>query len=242
MANMRDQDQANVIHWSYLLRGNTRCRRINAIRSHICQYLIIIHSNETLKGVISLCGTQIIKGDLQIKLPNYHSQIKVGISESNPYHLEQAKHCQNYVHLAIDLIERTPTPTSIASVSNHLANILKLVKQAQLAFNVLSEAKSFPYRVCQPRHFSPPLPEDLVVEISIDRIHILCNVFGLELHPIQRSDKYLPYKDKYALVLDECRVRTQSPILTDVETSLTKVSDICSEFQLKLTQISALID
>jgi hypothetical protein len=66
MANMRDQDQANVIHWSYLLRGNTRCRRINAIRSHICQYLIIIHSNETLKGVISLCGTQIIKGVRQL--------------------------------------------------------------------------------------------------------------------------------------------------------------------------------
>jgi len=179
---------------------------------------------------------------LQIKLPNYHreSQIKACISESNPYHLEQARNCQNYTWLAIDLIERNSGLTSLCNMSNFLKDVLKYVKQAQLAFCLPSEAKSFPYRVCQPKHFTPPLPEDLVVEICIDRIYIVCHVYALDLQLQPSSDKYISYKDKFAAVIDECHVRTQSPLLTDIASSLTKASDIFSEFQLKLIQISAL--
>ncbi|CAO3669026.1 unnamed protein product [Umbelopsis ramanniana] len=228
--------EANVLSQQCLSRLSGTCERK-------CDSLVLSSlSNETLKGVISLLGTKIIKGDLQIRLPNYHrdSQIKACISENNPYHLEQARNCQNYTQLAIDLIDCHPGISSICSVSNFLEDILKYVKQAQMAFNSPSEAKSFPYRVCQPKHFTPPLPEDLVVEISIDHIHVLCNVYALELHQHQKSDKYIPYKDKFATVLDECRVRTQSPLLTDIAASLTKAADICSEFQLKLIQISAI--
>jgi hypothetical protein len=72
-----------------------------------------------------------------------------------------------------------------------LEDVLKYVKQAQLAFSLPSEAKSFPYRVCQPKHFTPPLPEDLVVEICIDHIYILCNVYALDLQQQPKSEKYM---------------------------------------------------
>ncbi|KAI8381183.1 uncharacterized protein BYT42DRAFT_565610 [Radiomyces spectabilis] len=130
-----------------------------------------------------LSGDYINKGELQIKLPNYHADtpIKATIAGSTPYFLEQVQQANNYLALARKQTEALEAPFAKQSIIALLDDVCQFVDRAQHAFDYPNEASLFPYKVCQPKFFNPPLKQDLVIEFCLNDVYVVCNVYALDV-------------------------------------------------------------
>ncbi|KAI8880852.1 hypothetical protein K501DRAFT_324778 [Backusella circina FSU 941] len=202
--------------------------------------------NEAIKGLISLTGSHINKAELQIKLSNYHQEtaVKAGIASSTPYFLEQAQQAINYLSLAANRAQTFTTPSFKQETIELLEDLYQYVDRALHAFDYPNEASLFPYKVCHPKLFSPPLKQDLVIEFCIHDIYIACNVYALDYnfqkHGV-RADQHtiVTYKDKSVMILDKVKTQTQSPTLTDLKASLKLILEWCQTYKQMLLQIEA---
>ncbi|ORZ23216.1 RAVE subunit 2/Rogdi [Absidia repens] len=207
--------------------------------------------NEAIKGYISLGGCHINKAEIQVKLPNHHSEaIKATIASSTPYFLEQAQQCKNYLIMANKLVQDCYDSLSKQKAVALFDAVSKLIDRALHAFDYPNESMLFPEKVCHPNSFSPPLKQDLVVEFCINNVYIVCNVFAIDSNNLSASrtiklnidrqqHHHVTYKDKLTEILDEARTQTQSPMLTDLKTNLTSIRDICQTHKRMLLQVQA---
>ncbi|CAG8579764.1 2111_t:CDS:2, partial [Acaulospora colombiana] len=96
-----------------LKKGLKKCEAIMKSPEHDdslgTNVLIIFElcSNDSLKGYVTLDGSDIIKGELQVKFPNYNrgNLVKLTIHSKNPYFIEQLVDAQNYITLALNALE-----------------------------------------------------------------------------------------------------------------------------------------
>ncbi|KAI8344045.1 hypothetical protein BC941DRAFT_3222 [Chlamydoabsidia padenii] len=115
------------------------------------------------------------------------------------------------------------------------------------AFDYPNESMLFPGKVCHSNLFCPPLKQDLVVEFCINSVYIVCNVFAIDINQhrtmklnIDRQQHHhVTYKDKLTEIMDEARTQTQSPMLTELRSSLTLIRDICQTHKRMLLQVQA---
>ncbi|KAI8087653.1 RAVE subunit 2/Rogdi [Gilbertella persicaria] len=147
--------------------------------------------NEAMKGFITVTGSFITKADLSIKMANYHqeSPIKASITDSVPYFLEQAQQATNYLSLAISRIHDYKAPSFKQTTIELLEDMYQFIDRALHAFDYPNEASLFPYKVCHPKFFSPPLKQELVIEFCIQDVFIVCNVYALDYHFLKHGTK-----------------------------------------------------
>ncbi|KAI7902652.1 RAVE subunit 2/Rogdi [Cokeromyces recurvatus] len=150
--------------------------------------------NDTLKGFITFAGFYITKAELQIKLTNYHpdSPIKATITNEAPYFLEQTQQATNYILLALDRIKTFTVSSYKQETIEFLEDMYQSIEYALHAFNYPNEASLFPYKVCHPKFFNPPLKQDLIIEFCIQDIFIACNIYALDYNFLKHGTKVMP--------------------------------------------------
>ena len=65
-----------------------------------------VRSSDAIKGVLTVNGPTVAKGDLKIKLPNYKTQIlSHSINPQKPFTLVQVQNARNNIALALDTLD-----------------------------------------------------------------------------------------------------------------------------------------
>ncbi|KAL1919096.1 uncharacterized protein VTP21DRAFT_2477 [Calcarisporiella thermophila] len=205
---------------------------------------------DALKGYVTMSDCQIVKGDLQIKLPSYHrgQLFRTAIASSKPYFLEQMQDAHNFVELAMADLKHSAVPNTLLAARKRLSLLSDHTERAIHSLRHISEGRTFPNKLCDPRHFSPELPEELVIEFYVHDVYLIVMACVLEYHaqpPQQRygflggtskmASKVHKYRDKSVTVLDEVVVHTQVPTLENIMARLRRVATLCREFELKLS-------
>ncbi|CAG8682990.1 12748_t:CDS:2, partial [Cetraspora pellucida] len=213
------------------------------------------NNSDVLKGFVTLDGSDIIKGELQIKFPNYNrgNLIKLAVNTKKPYFIEQQIDAQNYITLALDALECSNNLNTKEKCYELLDTVLKYISNARYILTCASEEKLFPYKICDPQMFSSKLPEDLVIQFHIEGPCIVVSVFALQFHssaPQQKQGNILgsskstlkvcqitisQYKDKYASILNEIVVKSLDPKLKKVMECLKKLESDCSAWRNKIS-------
>ncbi|ORX57962.1 hypothetical protein DM01DRAFT_1405637 [Hesseltinella vesiculosa] len=199
--------------------------------------------NESIKGYINFSGTTIQKADIQVRLGNAHwdTSVRAMIQPTTPYFLEQAQQCKNYLQLAFNKVKKHQGLNSKHHAIQFFDAMCQLMDCALHALDYPNESSLFPYKVCHPKFFTPPLKQDLIIEFCISDVYLICNVFGLDqstnsIKWDHRHHHHVTYKDKVMEVLDEARAQTQSPMLTGLKANLTTIADLCLTFKQSLLQ------
>ncbi|KAI8367171.1 Rogdi leucine zipper containing protein-domain-containing protein [Choanephora cucurbitarum] len=219
---------------------------INILKTPIKVDALPLTQNETIKGVITVTGSYITKAELTIKLNNYQeSLVKASISDSVPYFLEQAQQATNYLVLAMQRINAFRMSSCKQTAIELLEDIYHSVDRALHAFDYPSEASLFPYKVCHPKFFNPPLKQDLVIEFCIHDVFLVCHVYALDYNFLKHGSKpgsdntCVTYKDKPVMIIEELKTQTQSPTLTELRSSLKLMLEWCLTYKQMLIQIAA---
>ncbi|CAG8481790.1 8246_t:CDS:10 [Acaulospora morrowiae] len=238
-----------------LKKGLKKCETIMKSPEHddsLGTSTLVISSNnsDSLKGYITLDGSDIIKGELQVKFPNYNrgNLIKLTIHSKKPYFIEQLVDAQNYITLALNALECSSQACAKESASELLGNVLEYISHSRSALNYVSQEKLFPYKICDPQMFSSNLPEDLVVQFHVEGSYIVNSVYALQFHsslPQQKNggilgthkqpSKVCQYKDKYVSILGEVSVKSPDPKLAEVMESLKKLERDCLAWKSKIS-------
>ncbi|KAI7859854.1 Rogdi leucine zipper containing protein-domain-containing protein [Circinella umbellata] len=197
--------------------------------------------NESLKGYISLNGPYITKAELTVRLANHQdTQSKAMITPTYPYFLEQIQQGTNYMILAAECVMSIkPSLLTKQTMVELLETVRQYTDRAQLAFEYPNETELFPYKVCHPKHFTPPLKEDLVIEFCVQDIYIVCSTYGIKFAGHHYTDSHassVTYKDKTAWIVDQSRTQTQSPMLTELKGSFRSIREICQTYRHMLLQ------
>ncbi|CAH1768363.1 1316_t:CDS:10, partial [Entrophospora sp. SA101] len=198
-------------------------------------------NTDTLKGFVTLDGSDIIKGELQIKLPSYNrgNFIKVTINSNKSYFIEQLGDAQNYIALALDELNTSKRTSTKENACQLLEKIFKYIQNSHVSLNHTNEERLFPYKICDSRIFNS-LPEDLVVQFHVEGSYIITSVYLLQYHlslPQQKhgsllgiskqSPKVCKYKDKYVSILDEVVVKSLDPKLEELMENIKKLEKEC---------------
>ncbi|KAL9556867.1 hypothetical protein MBANPS3_001654 [Mucor bainieri] len=160
---------------------------------------------------------------------------------------EKAQQAINYISLAMNRVEAFTTPSyKQATIEvSLLEDMYQYVDRALHAFDYPNEALLFPYKVCHPKFFSPPLKQDLVIEFCIQDVYIACNIYALDYNFLKHGAKagsdnqhsFVTYKDKPVMILEEVKTQTQSPTLTELKGTLKLVLEWCQTYKQMLLQI-----
>ncbi|CAG8570105.1 9906_t:CDS:10 [Paraglomus occultum] len=154
--------------------------------------LAITSSNsDALKGYIMSSGSNIYKGELQIKLPNYNrgNLVKATINSQKPYFIDQLGDAQNYLILTLDLLESSHVPYTKQSAMELLNDVIKYVSKSRSALTSANEGNLFPYKICESQVFNSALPDDLVIEFHVEGAEIVTSVYALQYHASLPSHK-----------------------------------------------------
>ncbi|KAI8968189.1 hypothetical protein BDF20DRAFT_839311 [Mycotypha africana] len=187
--------------------------------------------------------------ELQIKVSSYHQDhlIKAAINSDMPYFLEQAKQASNYLSLASNRLKSFVTPSYKQATIAFLEDMYQYIDRALHAFDYPSEAALFPYKVCHPKFFSPPLKQDLVIEFCVRDIYIACNIYALDYNFLKHGHSktaseeraFVTYKDKPVMILETVKTQAQSPMLTEFKTLTKSILEQCQTYKQMLLQIEA---
>ncbi|KAF0457791.1 rave complex subunit rav2 [Gigaspora margarita] len=207
------------------------------------------NNSDVLKGFVTLDGSDIIKGELQVKFSNYNrgNLLKLTVNPKKPYFLEQLIDAQNHITLALDALECSNNLLTKERSYELLDTVLKNISNARFILTCANEEKLFPYKICDPQMFSSKLPEDLAVQFHIEGSYIVVSVYALQYHssaPQQKHGNILgssksplkvcQYKDKYVSVLNEIVVKSLDPKLESVMECLKKLESNCSAWKNKI--------
>ncbi|KAI9277408.1 Rogdi leucine zipper containing protein-domain-containing protein [Sporodiniella umbellata] len=194
--------------------------------------------NEAIKGLLVLNGWYINKAELSIYSVHQEGIFKTSIVPKTPYFLEQLQQTHHYIQLAIHLLRGFKKPVSKACIVELLEDVHNYVNRALHALDYPNPASLFPYKVCHPKCFVPPLKQDTVIEFCIQDVFITCNLYALDFTKHNKQDHTMvTYQDKQATVLHHVKTQTQSPTLTELKGSIQRVLELCQTHKQMLLQI-----
>ncbi|KAG0341489.1 hypothetical protein BG000_008883 [Podila horticola] len=143
-------------------------------------------SNNATIAIVAPIGSQVNPHQLLHRPPGHLTQ---------PYLLEQLKDVQNHTSQALLRLEdywktgvvgsNQPLPKDIKESTRSLKTLLELL-QRHLRAGIEAMAqpnkeKLYPFRVCDPKIFSPALSEDFVIEFYIRDSQLVCAAYALQL-------------------------------------------------------------
>ncbi|CAI2164049.1 10831_t:CDS:2, partial [Funneliformis geosporum] len=179
---------------SEIKKGLKKCEAIMKSPEHddsLGTSTLAISSNnsDSLKGYITLDGSDIIKGELSVKLSNYHrgNLIKLNINSKKPYFIEQLVDAQNYLTLALDSLENTNKDLTKESARELLDSVLIYILSSRSVLVCAHEEKLFPYKICDPQMFGTAIPEELVIQFHVEGSNVISSVYGLQYHSPKKN-------------------------------------------------------
>jgi len=121
-----------------------------------------------------------------------------------------------------------------------------------LALVQVNEKLLFPYKICNPKHFNPELPEDLIIDFYVSDSLVVCAVSVIQLHntppdqnPLaikytflpglsRKDSKIVKYKEKYATVIETVSLDSRSPVLSAAVDAFVSVEELCRKMIARL--------
>ncbi|KAJ1922938.1 hypothetical protein IWQ60_006191 [Tieghemiomyces parasiticus] len=131
-------------------------------------------TNESIKGFVSIFGSQITKGELHIHLPKFTKgrPVVARIKANAPVVIPQLRDVNNYLQLALEHLGTEPAPDSAARALDYMEDLLDLIERTLAIFEGnLSAAIHYPVR-----RLDPPLPGNLVLEFFINHANFITKV------------------------------------------------------------------
>ncbi|KAF8982057.1 hypothetical protein BGZ52_002255 [Haplosporangium bisporale] len=174
---------------------------------------------------------------------------------TQPYLLEQLKDVQNHTSQALMRLDdywkagvvgsNQPLPKDIKESTRPLKTLLELL-QRHLRAGIEAMAQPnkenlYPFRVCDPKIFSPALSEDFVIEFYIRDSQLVCAAYALQLTGGSSSgiSVVLPasskvgqtgkggIKGKVATTLEDKMIQVQSSKLSEISSKLSAAEGLC---------------
>ncbi|KAI9331161.1 RAVE subunit 2/Rogdi [Obelidium mucronatum] len=150
-------------------------------------------NNDMVKGVVTIDGCSLVKGELNIKLPHYNrgQPLKVALNPTTTYPLSQLSSFRDCMHLALTQVEAIQQIIIIPErksgeegaaaeqelseeydegevestwIYNQFNALSKVVHDAVKMLSSVDEEKLFPIRENDGKFFAPELSNDLVIE------------------------------------------------------------------------------
>ncbi|KAI9143045.1 Rogdi leucine zipper containing protein-domain-containing protein [Paraphysoderma sedebokerense] len=160
------------------------------------QNLVISSTNsDSLKGVVSIDGTQIIRADFQIKLPhlNRGHVLKLSVNHQKPIILEQVQTARNYITAALESLQGYLPPYTKRSFDELCDKLDHSLRHAANTLHDVEETKLFPFKIIHPSHFSADLPEDLIIQFHISNGNLVTTIFHVLLHHESQHHHHGPH-------------------------------------------------
>ncbi|KAJ1994299.1 hypothetical protein H4R33_000336 [Dimargaris cristalligena] len=98
------------------------------------------------------------------------------ITPQHPVVLHQIQNIVNYLHLALRHVESSASPTGSVQAIEYFGDLLGLIKKAECIFTP-DHSAGIQYPV---KDLDPPLPDDLVLELYINRVSVTTRVHVLD--------------------------------------------------------------
>ncbi|KAJ3021383.1 UNVERIFIED_CONTAM: hypothetical protein HDU68_009643 [Siphonaria sp. JEL0065] len=207
-----------------------------------------------VKGVVTIEGCFLIKGELHLKLPHYNRSqpLKVSLSPNTPYPLSQLSNFKNCVQYTLSQVEAIQGVLSESSteegdgvecawVYNQFNIVSGIIHEACKMLAVVEEEKLFPIKEGDGKFFAPELTDDLVVEFYMANASSLAiSIYAIAYHqnaiPLQIQSQILSrfknmkienYKGKPIEILDEVYLESPIPNLSNVDYDLQGAIGLC---------------
>ncbi|KAF9383471.1 hypothetical protein CPC16_008897 [Podila verticillata] len=203
-------------------------------------------TNNSAAATVAPVGSQVNPHQLMHRPPGHLTQ---------PYLLEQLKDVQNHTSQALMRLDdywkagvvesNQPLPKDIKESTRPLKTLLELL-QRHLRAGIEAMAQPnkenlYPFRVCDPKIFSPALSEDFVIEFYIRDSQLVCAAYALQLTGGSSSgiSVVLPasskvgqtgkggIKGKVATTLEDKMIQVQSSKLSEISSKLSAAEGLC---------------
>ncbi|KAJ1976543.1 hypothetical protein H4R34_003940 [Dimargaris verticillata] len=202
-------------------------------------------SNESIKGFVSIFGSQINKGELRIVLPR-HLKAKtydIKIDPDHPIILAQIQDTVNFLHMALELLATECLPASVIQAQEYIQDLLACLRKAE-AFFALPLTNTIQYPMNIP---DPTLPENIVLELFINRTNFVAKVHVLESGGnLQRSHSHPPFSGQLPIatgtvpsppaprIIHQVSVDTVYPYLETAQDAMAKAGHLTMDVSKKL--------
>ncbi|KAJ3289726.1 hypothetical protein BCR33DRAFT_857096 [Rhizoclosmatium globosum] len=209
-------------------------------------------NNDMVKGVVTLDGSALVKGELNLKLPHYNRSqaLKVSLSPSIIYPLHQLESFRHCLHLAVSQVEAMQSMlleddgaggVECTWIVNQFLAVQKIVQEGVKILCVVDEEKLFPIREGDGKFFAPELAEDLIVEFYMAGMSSLAiSIYAIAYHqngiPLQiqsqimsrfKNTKIETYKGKPIEILDEVYLESKIPNFAGLEKEVQGAIGLC---------------
>ncbi|KAI8817098.1 RAVE subunit 2/Rogdi [Fimicolochytrium jonesii] len=209
-------------------------------------------STDLVKGLLTLDGAFITKGDLTLKLPhhNHGDAVRVTINSARPILLRQISSARNHLLASLDIILQLADAghgRRDKLLRSPLRRVRENMKSAKAELCRVDDADIFPAKKGDAKAFAPDLPDDLVIDLHVIQSNVVVSVHALHYPqsaiPLQfqskilgkfKSAKLATYEGKQVEILDTVIVEATAPRLATLVSSIDTVEALCNQLMLKL--------
>lgn len=196
---------------------------------------------ESLKGIMSRQGSQLVKGDLSVKLNKV--QMKLSIPPGRHIHLQQIEDVSSLIHYSSESLTHE---LYMDTAKRIIADVLLNIKQGIAALSNYPSAAAFPLASMDPDSLWPTLPRNIALDLYIQEACLVSeirtlqprkteNIFSaLRKNNPEEMGGFVRYKGEDVRVIEHVRVESQDPALIAISAKLTALKNSVEEVQKKI--------
>lgn len=202
-----------------------------------------ISSRETecLKGIMTRQGSQLIKGDLLVKMNRL--TLRLTIPKGKQIHLQQIEDVKSLVHYSMESLAHDLYQDTARRV---VGDVLLNLTQAYDALSKHPNSNTFPLSTVDSDTLRPELPQNVALDLYIQEASLVSEIRTLQtrgtenfFHNLRKSvpqetGGFFRFRGEDVKVLEHVRVESQDPALIAISAKLTALKHNVEEVQKKL--------
>ncbi|CCG84563.1 protein of unknown function [Taphrina deformans PYCC 5710] len=207
-----------------------------------------ISSRETecLKGIMTRQGSQLVKGDLVVKLSKIHT--KLSIPAGKHIHLQQIEDISSLVHYSMESLDHNLYSDTARRI---IGDVLMNIKQALQSLTKFPSGSAFPLASIDPDSLRPDLPSNVALDLYIQDASLIAELRLLQARKAENffstliknnaveTGGFVRYRGEDVRVVEHIRVESQDPALIAITAKLTALKHNVEEVQKKINATQA---
>lgn len=227
-------------------------RALNPIREGLKECSDLLHNanitlpitsreNERLKGIMTRQGSQLVKGDLLVKMDRL--RLRLHIPQGKHVHLQQIEDVNSLVHYSSESLEHDLYQDTARRI---VADVLINLNQATDALTKHRGADVFPLGSLDSDALRPTLPAHVALDLYIQDASLVSEIRILQTRGTENfltnlikpnaseTGEFVRYKGEDFKIVEHVRVESQDPALIAVSAKLMALKHGVQEIQKKL--------
>lgn len=219
--------------------GLTECS--NLLHNANITLPISSREDESVKGIMTRQGAQLVKGELLLKVRRLKLRLRVPYGKQ--VHLQQIEDVSTLVHYSMESLEHDLYQDTAKRV---VADVLLNLNQAIGALTDHNGTNVFPLRAIDSDAFNPPLPPNIALDLYIRDASLVLELrvlqprasenflTGLRRLNALETGGFVRFRGDDVKILDQVRVESQDPALIAISAKLMALKHNVEEMQKKL--------